>query len=485
MLSTGSESEKIELNFHTCGDEHQCKVKCIKEGVCQLDLKVDKREWKNSYGSVKYDYYIQTPSKKQCHYKIEKYKKNHPKEHGCEKKAHQCDQRCPECKAFCQKDFEHTGLHFTSNHRNKEQNVFVSTSKKKEIKIDSKGILRKYEVGESCEPEYCSESCLRKGKAHYHLIPCPKHHDESEACPAETNPGVKHSSMKFEPYTDVQFDLWLCEDYWKFHGWLMPIDKSKNFEITGCNFYCNHHSHKKDKEFCTHKAWHSDKHDFKCTHEDGDLYSENVDVVFCVDNTGSMSSYITESKNTISAIINDFSKKKLTKNFKFGFVGYRDHPPQDSSYVTTIQNLTDKNTLLRFISTITASGGGDGPEAVLDGLYDSANKISWRTDSSKFVIHIADAPPHGKKYVSSGDGFPEGCPCKYTIENIASTFKAKNIRYKLMKIGTYPNQMAAVFQKHFHDYDCSELTSAIQLRTLVPERMIKAFSVDEIDIIEI
>jgi hypothetical protein len=483
-LTIDSEGKEIALNFHTCGDSHTCKKKCSKEGVCLLDLKIDKREWTNSYGSTKYDYYIQTPVKKECRHKIDSCKEEHLPIHECEKEAHQCDQHCPECKAYCQLDFGHPGLHFTSNHRNKEQNIFVSSSKKKEIKIKSKESVRKYEVGESCEPEYCSESCVRKGRAHYHLIPCPKNHDEKEACPADTNPGVKHSTQIFEPYTDVKFDLWLCENYWKSHGWMMPVDKTRTREITGCNFFCGHASHKHEHQFCSLDAWHGDKHHFDCKHDDEDIYSDNVDVVFCVDNTGSMGSYITESKNTISAIVKNFSKKKITKNFRFGFVGYRDHPPQDSSYVTIIQNLTDESTLLRYISTVTASGGGDGPEAVLDGLYDSVNKISWRKDSCKFVIHIADAPPHGKLYVSSGDGFPGGCPCKYTIENIAASFKAKNIRYKLMKIGSYPNTMAEVFKKHFHDYECSELTSAIQMTSTVPDRIIKAFEVDEIDMIE-
>jgi hypothetical protein len=56
---------------------------------------------------------------------------------------------------------------------------------------------------------------------------------------------------------------------------------------------------------------------------------------------------------------------------------------------------------------------------VLDGLYDSVYKISWRKDSTKYLFHIADAPPHGKEYNASGDGFPAGCPCAITIEKIA------------------------------------------------------------------
>lgn len=416
-----SEKDEVLLDFHTCGDEHQCSEECIIEGICELDLKMEKREWKNSFGVTKYDYYIQTPSKKTCNHKILPFKSSHEKDHDCQKKhAHQCDEQCPECKAFCQKPFGHSGNHYTASHRNKEQNIFLSTSKEKDIKIDSKGFVRKYKVGEFCEPEFCSESCLRKGRAHYHLKPCPKNKDPSAVCPAEANEGIRHSTQKFEPHPEITYDLWLCDKYWDSYKWEMPVDPSKRPEILSCNFYCGHSSHKESNEFCTLEAWHKGDHCFECVHEDDDLYSDNIDIVFVVDNTGSMSSYITESKNTINSIIDTFVKKKMTKNFLFGFVGYRDHPPQDTSYVTLPKDLSDRETIKKFISTVTASGGGDGPEAVLDGLYDAAVKMSWREDSAKFVIHIADAPPHGKLYVSSGDGFPGGCPCKLTIENIAA-----------------------------------------------------------------
>ena len=55
-----------------------------------------------------------------------------------------------------------------------------------------------------------------------------------------------------------------------------------------------------------------------------------------------------------------------------------------------------------------AAGGGDGPEAVADGLQ-AALKLSWRSDATKIAILISDAPPHGLQ--PSGDGFPKGCPC--------------------------------------------------------------------------
>lgn len=52
-------------------------------------------------------------------------------------------------------------------------------------------------------------------------------------------------------------------------------------------------------------------------------------------------------------------------------------------------------------------GGGDTPEAVMDGLFHGLTKTSWRissdekTNSKRFLFHGCDAPPHGKEYGGS------------------------------------------------------------------------------------
>ena len=55
---------------------------------------------------------------------------------------------------------------------------------------------------------------------------------------------------------------------------------------------------------------------------------------------------------------------------------------------------------LNFITEIRSGGGGDTPEAVIDGLYEAGQNMNWtknaQSSSIKIVIHIGDAPPHGK-----------------------------------------------------------------------------------------
>lgn len=54
-----------------------------------------------------------------------------------------------------------------------------------------------------------------------------------------------------------------------------------------------------------------------------------VDVVFCVDTTSSMSSYLAETKAVVRTIVTNIRKccRESQVSVRFGFVCYRDHPP--------------------------------------------------------------------------------------------------------------------------------------------------------------
>ena len=81
-----------------------------------------------------------------------------------------------------------------------------------------------------------------------------------------------------------------------------------------------------------------------------------------------------------------------------------------------------------------AAGGGDGPEAVADGLH-AVLKLSWRNESTKICVLISDAPPHGLN--PSGDGFPNGCPCELDPVKIVREMAEKHIT--LYAVGVEPS----------------------------------------------
>ncbi|XP_070569063.1 uncharacterized protein [Ptychodera flava] len=135
--------------------------------------------------------------------------------------------------------------------------------------------------------------------------------------------------------------------------------------------------------------------------------SSVLDLAFAMDCTGSMGSYIATAQQSIRKIVEEIVSKEKS-DIHLALVEYRDHPPQDSTFVTRVHDFTGSvSSMKSWLDAANATGGGDAPEAVADALH-QVLKLSWRDEATKICVFIADAPPHG--LATSGDGFPKGCP---------------------------------------------------------------------------
>ena len=77
-------------------------------------------------------------------------------------------------------------------------------------------------------------------------------------------------------------------------------------------------------------------------------------------------------------------------DIKLALVEYRDHPPQEGTFITRVHNFTDSvQDMKKWLGVCKAEGGGDIPEAVADAL-DAALKLDWREGSTKICILITD-----------------------------------------------------------------------------------------------
>ncbi|KAI5989077.1 hypothetical protein EDD15DRAFT_2389148 [Pisolithus albus] len=143
----------------------------------------------------------------------------------------------------------------------------------------------------------------------------------------------------------------------------------------------------------------------------GETGHKMLDLVFVQDCTGSQGSYIASATRNIQEIcahIFESGKLQSSEDLRVGLVAFRDHPPQDHTYVTKNFGFSsDISKVQKDLSTLYASGGGDGPEAVSAALAEALN-MDWREHASKMIVLIADAPPHG--IGEYGDGFDEGSP---------------------------------------------------------------------------
>ena len=118
--------------------------------------------------------------------------------------------------------------------------------------------------------------------------------------------------------------------------------------------------------------------------------SKSIDIVICLDTTGSMGKYIDAVRKMLVPMI----RKALSgfSDWRIGMVLYRDYPPD--AYITKIIPFTrDFGYFQRYLNTIVTWGGGDIPEAVYEALYDGADKFPWAAES-RLLILAGDAAPH-------------------------------------------------------------------------------------------
>jgi len=131
-----------------------------------------------------------------------------------------------------------------------------------------------------------------------------------------------------------------------------------------------------------------------------------LDLAFVMDCTGSMGQYIENARNSIRDIVDEIIRSEKS-DVRLALVEYRDHPPQDETFVTRTHDFTASVEEMRqWLGNCEAMGGGDEPEAVADGLNDAA-KLKWRINATKICVLISDAPPHG---LGHNDSMPNGCP---------------------------------------------------------------------------
>jgi Mg-chelatase subunit ChlD len=120
----------------------------------------------------------------------------------------------------------------------------------------------------------------------------------------------------------------------------------------------------------------------------------SIDVVFCVDSTGSMADEIQVIQEKIKDMAARIKSGQPVPYVRFGLVTYRD---RGDDYIVKKWDFTDNiNKFQSNVNTLVADGGGDTKEAVNEALHASINELSWDGSQStrKLLFLIGDAGPH-------------------------------------------------------------------------------------------
>jgi hypothetical protein len=123
--------------------------------------------------------------------------------------------------------------------------------------------------------------------------------------------------------------------------------------------------------------------------------SDEVDIAFVVDATGSMGDEIEFLKLELEDVIRSTMSKYSSLTLNAASVFYRD---KGDEYLTRKAAFNDDLLkTLNFIKLQRAGGGGDTPEAMDEALATAIDSLHWRkTARTRLLFLIVDAPPHSE-----------------------------------------------------------------------------------------
>jgi hypothetical protein len=492
-----SRGSVIEAKKHLCGRVHNCTKVCNSPGVCFITYEEVPKEYIDHNGlKCNYVYLKPISDNKKCNKVVDIEQVKHDDPHNCGDK-HRCQTRCPECGSVCKHEYDHSALvEHDFVHRNKEFCYFTNTTGEDIIIEDDTG-KRTYKVKDQAIVENCNASCKRRGRGHIHLLKC----EGGLSCRKHLPNGkyIVHSTKKYVGFEEEQFDEINCKDFWELFNIKNPIKQVMGHEgiirdIHKCSYYCPFcYDPRNDKiAFCRDICGHSqsDKlkdHDFDCECKDSRSIYSGLDLCFVIDITGSMQSYITKSKNSISRITENV-KKHLARlgssvdSLKVGVVGYKDHGDEP---ITFKRGFSTPNEAMAYLTYLKADGGDDGHEATVDGLSE-ALKFSWRKDSEKILFLILDFPPHGKEFGNYGDSYPNGCPCGQNISKILASLDDLGVKVKLMKLTEKLEKTEIEFRKYHKNLESvNQAECAIDFERIICNLVVKSLVDKETSVVKL
>lgn len=145
-----------------------------------------------------------------------------------------------------------------------------------------------------------------------------------------------------------------------------------------------------------------------------------VDIVLCIDSTGSMGPIIEAVKtgalrfhDDLAAVMSE--KSKVIDALRVKVISFRDYWADGSGAIveSAFFKLPDeRDRFSSFVKSVKAEGGGDAPENGLEALA-MAIRSEWSRDGDKrreLVVVWTDAPAHPLEKSAKPAGYPVGLP---------------------------------------------------------------------------
>ena len=117
---------------------------------------------------------------------------------------------------------------------------------------------------------------------------------------------------------------------------------------------------------------------------------DHADILFLMDKTGSMRDDIANVQKGLAEIIRSIKKYK---NVRVAIALYGDKNVDGNGWYSFKNFETNLKSAKKFIKGIKVSEGGDYPESVYDGFFNTLQENFWKSENKRMIILIGDAPP--------------------------------------------------------------------------------------------
>jgi hypothetical protein len=173
------------------------------------------------------------------------------------------------------------------------------------------------------------------------------------------------------------------------------------------------------------------------------MRTRTVNLAFVVDCTSSMEPWIDEVRTKMGTIVDSTQELHPSATLRVALVAYRDY---GDSVEREVWDFTSPYDVQEALEGIHAFGGGDEAEDVAGGLTEVVD-LTWGVGDINMVIHIADAPAHGRRFhgASVSDRFLAGDPEGRCPVHCLRTLADRGISYTFVRITSATDMMMEVF----------------------------------------
>lgn len=155
----------------------------------------------------------------------------------------------------------------------------------------------------------------------------------------------------------------------------------------------------------------------------------HLDLMFCVDLTGSMQPFIRQAQAHMVSILRSLTSVSRA-NLRVGVCGYRDfseHEATTQSFPLSA-DLQETQAVLRGLQAYSPADNQDAAEAVFSGLIECL-EMDWREHAYRVIILVGDAPPHGCGATAQPypDRWPELDPTGFSVGQICAKVEGNGV----------------------------------------------------------